>query len=52
MDRPHGGGLALLCDIVGRLINPPYEIPIGVTMGILGCILFLYLILRNRNGAA
>ncbi|AZV94051.1 iron ABC transporter permease [Bordetella sp. J329] len=47
-----GGGLALLCDIVGRLINPPYEIPIGVTMGILGCILFLYLILRNRNGAA
>ena len=31
-----GAGLVLACDIVGRLVIRPYEIPIGTMMGIIG----------------
>jgi iron complex transport system permease protein len=39
----------LLCDIFGRLIVYPYEIPIGVTVGAIGGLLFLFFILRKRG---
>lgn len=42
-----GAGLVLACDIVGRLIRYPYEIPIGTMMGVVGSALFLYLLLRR-----
>ncbi len=42
-----GAGLVLICDIVGRLIIHPYEIPIGTVMGIVGSGGFLYLLLRR-----
>jgi iron complex transport system permease protein len=41
----------LACDIVGRLIRYPYEIPISVVMGVVGSLLFLYLLLRTPRGA-
>lgn len=44
-----GAGLVLACDITGRLIRYPYEIPIGTTMGVVGSALFLYLLLRKRR---
>lgn len=48
-----GAGLVLACDIVGRLVVFPYEIPIGTMMGIVGSGVFLYLLLRKgRNAAA
>lgn len=44
-----GGALLLLaCDIVGRLLIYPFEVPIGLTAGSLGGVLFLVLILRRR----
>lgn len=46
-----GAGLALACDILGRLVNYPFEIPIGTMMGVIGSGLFLYLLLRNRARA-
>lgn len=46
-----GAGLVLACDIAGRLVIRPYEIPIGTMMGIVGSMAFLYLLLR-RNGHA
>ena len=46
-----GAGLVLACDIAGRLVIHPYEIPIGTMMGVIGSALFLYLLLR-RNGNA
>jgi len=46
-----GAGLVLLCDIVGRSLNPPYEIPIGTIFGVLGSAVFLVLILRRRDVA-
>ncbi len=45
-----GAIFLLFCDILGRLIIYPYEIPIGLTVGVLGSIIFLYfLIRRNRQ---
>jgi iron complex transport system permease protein len=44
-----GAIFLLLCDIFGRLIVYPYEIPIGVTVGAIGGLLFLFFILRKRG---
>ena len=43
------GAIFLLgCDIIGRLIIFPFEVPIGMMIGMLGGILFLVLLLRKR----
>lgn len=42
-----GAVFLLCCDILGRLLIYPYEIPIGLTVGILGSIIFLYLLFRR-----
>ncbi|AQS41101.1 MAG: Iron compound ABC transporter permease protein [Candidatus Tokpelaia hoelldobleri] len=47
-----GAGLVLACDILGRIIRYPYEIPIGATMGVVGSVIFLYLLLRKGNRLA
>ena len=39
-----GAALVLACDILSRLVNYPYEIPVGTIIGIIGTILFLYLL--------
>ncbi|WP_245586418.1 ABC transporter permease [Olivibacter sitiensis] len=44
-----GAILLLACDIIGRLIVFPYEIPIGVMIGMLGGIIFLFIILRRSK---
>lgn len=46
-----GAGLVLACDIVGRMIIAPYEIPVGTVMGVIGSIVFLYLLLSRRAHA-
>ncbi|MFC0284614.1 ABC transporter permease [Camelimonas abortus] len=43
-----GAGLALACDLLGRIINHPFEIPIGTMMGVIGSVVFLFLLLRRR----
>ena len=42
-----GAGFVLICDIIGRLVIYPYEIPIGVVIGVIGSFIFLTLILRR-----
>ncbi|MFJ1301040.1 ABC transporter permease [Pseudomonadota bacterium AL_CKDN230030165-1A_HGKHYDSX7] len=44
-----GASLLLVCDILGRILIHPYEVPIGLTAGGLGGALFLVLILRSRR---
>lgn len=44
-----GAGLVLACDIVGRLVRYPYEIPIGTVFGVVGSAIFLWLLLRRRH---
>jgi len=43
-----GAGFVLACDIIGRVVRYPYEIPIGVVVGVVGAGLFLYLLLRRE----
>jgi len=43
-----GAVFVLICDIFGRLIIYPYEIPIGVTVGVIGSGIFLYLLMRRK----
>lgn len=42
-----GAAMTLACDTAGRLIFFPYELPIGVTMGVIGAVMFLWLLLRR-----
>ncbi len=47
-----GAGLVLTCDIIGRVVYYPYEVPIGTIMGIVGSALFLFLLLKGRERLA
>ncbi|OAB42802.1 ABC transporter permease [Paenibacillus glacialis] len=43
-----GAVFLLFCDILGRLIIFPYEIPIGLTVGVIGSGIFIYLLIRRK----
>ncbi|WP_075035886.1 ABC transporter permease [Halobacillus dabanensis] len=47
-----GALFVLFCDILGRVIIYPYEVPIGLTVGVIGSALFIYLLLRRKAYAA
>ncbi len=47
-----GAGFVLVCDIIGRIVRFPYEIPIGLVVGISGSIMFLYILLRRQTRVA
>lgn len=44
-----GAVFVLICDIIGRTIIYPYEIPISLTVGVIGSGIFIYLLLRRRK---
>ncbi|WP_077324300.1 ABC transporter permease [Virgibacillus siamensis] len=44
-----GALFVLICDIVGRVIIYPYEIPISLTVGVIGSGIFIYLLLRRKK---
>lgn len=43
-----GAAFVLACDIVGRVVRYPYEIPVGTIAGVVGSGLFIYLLLRRE----
>jgi len=49
---PHTAALGvaflLLCDILGRVIIHPYEIPVNVTVAVIGSAIFLIMLFRGR----
>lgn len=47
-----GGLLVLGCDIVGRLLRFPYEVPVGMVFGVLGSGIFLWLLLQDPRARA
>lgn len=47
-----GAGFVLLCDVLGRVVRRPYEIPTGTIAGIVGAMVFIVLILRARTDRA
>ncbi len=46
-----GAGFVLVCDLIARTINYPYEIPVGTVSAIVGGAVFLALLLGGRMRA-
>ncbi|MFF2273696.1 ABC transporter permease [Agromyces sp. NPDC058136] len=46
------GGVALVtvCDLIGRTIRMPFEIPVSMVLGIVGSVVFIALLLRRPRG--
>ncbi|MGG6099366.1 MULTISPECIES: ABC transporter permease [Pantoea] len=42
-----GAGFVLSCDILGRSVNQPFEIPVGPIIGIAGSVIFLFILKRG-----
>lgn len=47
-----GAALVLLCDIIGRVIRFPFEIPVSTVFGVVGTALFLWLLFRGKAQGA
>lgn len=45
-----GAGFVLACDVLGRIVRYPYEIPVSTVAGVVGAGLFVWLILRSTRG--
>ncbi|HZH19856.1 MAG TPA: iron chelate uptake ABC transporter family permease subunit [Geodermatophilus sp.] len=44
-----GAAFVLFCDVIGRTIRYPYEIPVGTVGGVIGGVAFIVLLLRARR---
>ncbi|UCT05965.1 ABC transporter permease [Enterobacter mori] len=44
-----GAGFVLSCDILGRSINQPFEIPVGPIIGIAGSVMFLFILKKGAT---
>ena len=44
-----GAAFVLVCDVLGRVIRYPYEVPVGMIGGVLGGVVFIWLLLRART---
>lgn len=44
------GGVAIIvvCDIVGRVVRMPFEVPVSMVLGVVGSAVFISLLLRMR----
>lgn len=47
-----GAVFVLVCDILARVLIYPYELSVGLTVGVIGSAIFLYLILRRKSYAS
>lgn len=45
-----GALFVLVCDMIGRVLIAPYELPIGLIIGILGSIIFIIMLFYRLNG--
>ena len=46
-----GAALVLASDIMGRLVRYPYEIPVGSVFGVIGAVVFLWLLYAPKRNA-
>ncbi len=42
-----GAALLMACDLIGRLVRYPFEIPVGTVMGFVGAGIFLFILYRK-----
>jgi iron complex transport system permease protein len=47
------GGIALItaCDILARIVNMPFEVPVSLILAMIGSVVFIALLLRQRRRA-
>lgn len=45
-----GGSFVILCDLLGRVLFAPFELPAGILMAFIGGPFFLYLLLKKKGG--
>lgn len=45
------GGISLVtvCDLIGRTVNMPFEVPVSMVLGVVGAVVFITLLLRQRK---
>ncbi|REJ04964.1 ABC transporter permease [Microbacterium bovistercoris] len=46
-----GIGIVTLCDLVGRTVIRPFEVPVSLILGVVGAAVFVVLLLRQRRRA-
>ncbi|KUG62274.1 iron ABC transporter permease [Kocuria rosea subsp. polaris] len=44
-----GVAIVTVCDLIGRIVIMPFEIPVSVILGIVGAVVFVHLLLRQRR---
>lgn len=44
-----GSPFLMVCDILSRIVISPYEIPVSLTVGILGSLIFIYLLVGRKR---
>ncbi|MDN5754706.1 MAG: iron chelate uptake ABC transporter family permease subunit, partial [Micrococcaceae bacterium] len=44
-----GIGIVTVCDLIGRTIIMPFEVPVSLILGIVGAVVFIGLLLRQRR---
>ena len=45
-----GAIFVTICDLIGRILFAPYELPAGIIMSFIGGPFFLYLLLKKKGG--
>ncbi|GAB3623504.1 iron chelate uptake ABC transporter family permease subunit [Mariniluteicoccus endophyticus] len=45
-----GIAIVTVCDLIGRTIIMPFEIPVSLILGVVGAVVFVTLLLRSRRG--
>lgn len=45
------GGIALVtvCDLIGRTVRMPFEVPVSMVLGMIGSVVFIAILLRSRS---
>ena len=46
-----GSLFLVMCDILSRVINAPYEVPVSLIVGVIGSIIFIFLLLKGGKKA-
>lgn len=44
-----GVGIVTVCDLIGRTIIAPFEVPVSLVLGVLGAVVFIFLIVRQQR---
>ena len=44
-----GIGIVTVCDLIGRTIIMPFEVPVSLILGVVGAVVFILLLLRQRR---